>query len=128
MAASRHIKAMSLPYQKKLIPRATKLRKTATRQEKRLWYDFLSGHALRFQRQKVIGGYIVDFYCHAAKLVIELDGVQHSEAAAKLYDEERTRFLEASDLRVLRFSNTEIDEHFARVCRIIEETIKNMAA
>ena len=68
---------MSLPYKNKLIPRAKELRKNATRQENHLWYDFLRSYPVRFQRQKTIGSFIVDFYCHAAKLVIELDGSQH---------------------------------------------------
>ena len=65
---------MSLPYKNKLIPCAKELRKNATRQENHLWYDFLRSYPVRFQRQKTIGSFIVDFYCHAAKLVIELDG------------------------------------------------------
>ena len=53
------------------------LRRNMTRQEKHLWYDFLSTYDVRFQRQKAIGDFIVDFYCHKAKLVIEIDGRQH---------------------------------------------------
>ena len=117
---------MSLPYLGKLIAPAKELRKNATKQEQRLWYDFLSKHRLRFQRQKVIGPYIADFYCHAAKLVIELDGSQHYEEAARLYDEERTKFLEAAGLQVLRFANTDVDQNFADVCLAIDETVKHI--
>ena len=65
---------MSLPYRHDLVPRARELRKEMTPQERHLWYVFLSKQTPRFQRQKVISGFIVDFYCHAARLVIELDG------------------------------------------------------
>ena len=68
---------MSLTYQKNLIPRAKELRANATRHENHLWYDFLRTYPIRFQRQKTIDRFIVDFYCHRAKLVIELDGSQH---------------------------------------------------
>ncbi len=68
---------MSLKYNGKLIPRAKDLRKNATRQENHLWYDFLRTFPVRFQRQKAIDGFIADFYCHKARLIIELDGSQH---------------------------------------------------
>ena len=60
-----------------LIPFAKELRKNATKQEKHLWYDFLSSYPIRFQRQKAIDNFIVDFYCHQAKFVVEIDGDQH---------------------------------------------------
>ena len=116
---------MSLPYNGKLIARAQELRCNPTPQEDRLWTRFLCNHALRFQRQKVIGSYIVDFYCHAAKLVIELDGSHHYEENAKLYDEERTRFLSAFGLRVIRFSNAEVDHNFSAVCLAIDEAAQS---
>ena len=115
---------MSLPYNGKLIVPARELRKNATRQEQRLWHGFLRHHTLRFQRQKVIGSCIVDFYCHSAKLVIELDGSQHLEEAAKLYDEDRTEFLASNGLRVLRFANADVDRNFERVCLAIDEAVK----
>ena len=68
---------MSLDYNKKNIVLAQNLRKNATRQEKHLWYDFLANYKPRFQRQKAIDDFIADFYCHEAKLIIELDGSQH---------------------------------------------------
>lgn len=68
---------MSLKYNGKNISASKNLRKNATPQENHLWYDFLSTYEVRFQSQKVIGNYIVDFYCHKAKLVVEIDGAQH---------------------------------------------------
>lgn len=115
---------MSLEYNKKMIPRAKEMRKPMTKQERHLWYDFLMDYAPRFQRQKTIGSYIVDFYCHEAKLVIELDGSQHYEQHAKAYDDERTRFLEAAGLRVIRFPNAVVDRDFAAVCTAIDYEAK----
>jgi very-short-patch-repair endonuclease len=63
---------------------------------------------LRFRRQQTIGPYIVDFYCSAAKLVVELDGDQHGVDGHLRYDETRTRWLTANGCRVSRFSNTEL--------------------
>ena len=110
---------MSLPYEQSLIDRARKLRRDATKQERHLWYDFLRRYPVRFQRQKAIGNYIVDFYCHSAKLIVELDGSQHYEDDAKAYDQERARFLEHQGLKVLRFANTDVDMHFESVCMTI---------
>lgn len=58
---------------------AQRLRKHATREENHLWYDFLRAYPVPFHRQKVFGPYIVDFYCHKVRLVVELDGGQHYE-------------------------------------------------
>ena len=68
---------MPLNYNKNNIQSAKALRKNATPQENHLWYDFLRQYEVRFQRQKAIGNYIVDFYCFRAKLVVEVDGSQH---------------------------------------------------
>ena len=65
---------MNGKHNKALTPIARKLRKDMTREERHLWYDFLREYPIRFLRQKVIGSYVVDFYCAAAKLVVELDG------------------------------------------------------
>ena len=114
---------MSLEYNKDNIVLAKNLRKSATKQEKHLWYDFLSKHPIRFQRQKAIGEYIADFYCHDAKLVIELDGSQHYTDKGIEHDKIRTSELEKLGLIVLRFTNENIDKGFDNVCRIINETI-----
>ena len=66
-----------IKYNGNLISKAKELRKNSTPQENHLWYDFLRTYTLKFQRQKVIGDYIVDFYCDKAKIVIEIDGYQH---------------------------------------------------
>ncbi len=115
---------MSLPYKSALIPRAKELRKNATPQENHLWYDFLSTYPVRFQRQKTIAGFIADFYCHAAKLVIEIDGSQHYEPQGQAYDAERSAILEKYGLEVLRFSNYEVNTDFRAVCEHIDNTVK----
>ncbi|MBQ2954516.1 MAG: endonuclease domain-containing protein [Clostridia bacterium] len=114
---------MRLPYKKTLIPFAKNLRKNATPQENHLWYDFLHDFHPRFQRQKVIDGYIADFYCEKAGLVIELDGSQHFTVEGITYDEARTRILNAYGLTVLRFTNHDIDTHFPAVCQQIQTAV-----
>ena len=114
---------MSLDYDKKLTPLAKSLRKNATPQERHLWYDFLRGYTPRFQRQKTIGPYIADFYCHDVCLVIELDGGQHYTEEALAYDAARTEALQTRGLSVLRFTNQEIDSHFPAVCMQIDEAV-----
>lgn len=115
---------MSLSYNKKNIVLARNLRKDATAQERHLWYDFLADYPVRFQRQKAIGEYIADFYCHRAKLVIELDGSQHSTEHGRREDAYRTETLAGYGLSVIRFENRQVDEDFARVCRYIDAAVK----
>ena len=115
---------MSLPYAKNNVPYARDLRKHLTPQERKLWYNFLRSYPVRFQRQKPVDFYIPDFYCHAARLVIELDGSQHYEPEGMSYDEARTAALEKYGLTVLRFSNADINSRFDRVCESIDLTVK----
>lgn len=96
---------MSLEYSRKNVVLARNLRKNATPQEKRLWYDFLSKYEVRFQRQKAIDNFIADFYCHRAGLIIELDGSQHYTEDGMRRDGFRTEILEGYGLRVIRFTN-----------------------
>jgi len=100
---------MSLDYNKKNVMFAKELRKNATSEENHLWYDFLSKYEIRFQRQKAIGEFIADFYCHKAKLVIEIDGSQHYTKDGKEKDEFRTEVLEGYDLKVIRFTNRQVN-------------------
>ena len=81
---------MSLDYNEKNISLAKALRKNATREENHLWYDFLAKYPVRFQRQKAIDEFIADFYCHKARLVIELDGAQHYTDKGLVRDKRRT--------------------------------------
>ena len=90
------------------------LRQAQTPQEKKLW-DFLrtKPKGLKFRRQHPFNHYILDFYCHGARLVIELDGPQHKSNME--YDEDRTKIIEDYGLRVIRFKNFEVDHNFDSV-------------
>ena len=115
---------MSLNYNKKNVILAKNLRKNATPQENHLWYDFLSKYEVRFQRQKAIDSFIADFYCHEAKLVIEIDGSQHGTEEGKQRDEFRTEILEEYLLQVIRLTNYQINTNFRGVCEYIDMIVK----
>ena len=108
-------------YSKNLKPFAQKLRKNRnmTPQERKLWYHFLRDLPFTVKRQKIIGGYIADFYISKAKLVIELDGSQHYEEAGLEYDKERDTYMKSLGLKVLRYSNTDLSRNFESVCEDI---------
>ena len=95
-----------------------------TKEENHLWYDFLRTYPVRFSRQKVLGKYIVDFYCAKAKLVIELDGSQHYDDKGIEKDALRTEFLEQYGLKVIRISNLDIKKNFDGVCLFIDSEVK----
>ena len=107
--------------------RAKSLRHAMTPDERHLWYDYLRTCPWKFQRQKAIGIYIVDFICYEAHLIIELDGGQHNDEDAYRHDEARTKYLEAQGLRVLRFSNRDVRSHFDSICALIEQALENPA-
>jgi len=109
---------------KDLLQNAKDLRKSMTRHEKHLWYDYLQHYPVKVYKQRIIDNFIADFYCHKARLVIELDGSQHYSLEGKSYDKSRSEVLEQYGLLVLRFSNTDIDKNFDGVCRMIDKTIK----
>ena len=115
---------MQYKYNKGLVKNAQELRKNMTPWERKLWYEFLRNYPVRFQRQKAIGNYIADFYCAKAKLIIELDGSGHYTEEGKLYDEERTVFLEGYGLTVIRIPNTEIHKNFRSVCEYIDHLVE----
>jgi len=112
-----------LPYNREMKPRARELRKNATPQENKLWYEFLRKHPCPFARQKTIDQYIVDFLCVSKKLVIEIDGGQHYTDDGLDYDRVRTELLENLGLYVMRFTNTEINTSFDKVCEMIQNYI-----
>lgn len=116
-----------LPVKKnnKMLNVAKSLRRNMTPQERKLWYVFLRKYPVKIYKQRIIESFIVDFYCSAAKLVIELDGSQHYTEQGLAYDKERSAILEGYDLLVLRFTNKEIDEEFNEVCRYIDTVIQN---
>ena len=95
-----------------------------TRQERRLWYDFLRDYPVKVYRQRSIDRFIVDFYCSPARLAIELDGGQHYTPEGQAYDAERTVILAGYGVAVLRFSNSEVEQNFTGVCQTIDQRIK----
>ena len=103
---------------------ARTLRKNMTKEEKHLWYDFLKDYPVRFLRQKVIDNYIVDFYCHDARLIIELDGSHHYKASGLAKDKVRTGNIENRDLTVIHIPNSVINKNFNGVCEYIDLLVK----
>ena len=117
---------MNRKHNSALTENARVLRKNVTKEERHLWYDFLSTYEVRFQRQKVIDNFIVDFYCHKAKLIIELDGSGHYESENLIKDQIRTDYFHSLGLKVLRFTNIEVTREFKAVCEAIDETVKRL--
>ena len=115
---------MDRKHNKAIIPLAQNLRKNMTKEERRLWYDFLRDYPIKFSRQKVLGKYIVDFYSAKAKIIIELDGSQHYDKEGIAKDSERTAYLEEYGLKVLRIPNNQVNENFRGVCEYIENEVK----
>ena len=115
---------MSLPKNKNLTKTARNLRRNMTREERHLWYDFLKNYPVQFNRQKVIGSYIVDFYCHKARVVVELDGSQHFDGIGMKRDALRTKYLNDLGLHVMRILNNEIWANFPGVCEAIDQIVK----
>ena len=115
---------MTFKHNKNLVSNAKDLQNNMTKEERHLWYDFLRNYPLRFQRQKIIGHYIADFYCAKAKLVVELDGSQHYEDAGMTYDAVRSRELESFGISVIRIPNNEIFRNFEGVCQFIDIQVK----
>ena len=115
---------MTMPKDNNQLENARRLRRDMTPHERKLWYLFLRKYPVKIYKQRIIGRFIVDFYCASARLVVELDGTQHYEPQGIAYDSERTAFLVAQGLEVLRFSNRDIDRDFYRVCTQIDVTIQ----
>ena len=115
---------MDRKHNKELTANAKDLRKNMTKEERRLWYDFLRNYPIRFLRQKVIDNYIADFYCHTARLVIELDGSQHYSKDGLIKDKIRTEKIEERNLTVIRIPNNYVNTNFRGVCEYIDNIIK----
>ena len=109
----------------KMLGTARALRRNLTPQERKLWYLFLRSYPVKIYKQRIIESFVVDFYCAQARLVIELDGSQHYTEQGKAYDEERSAILRQYDLLVLRFANSDIDNHFDAVCEQIHSAIQS---
>ena len=108
-----------IPYNKKLVQNARELRKNMTPEERHLWYDFLKKLPLNVRRQHNLENYIVDFYIAEKKVVIEIDGIQHSSQEHKAKDELRDSALNVWGIKVLRYSNKDINDNFISVANDI---------
>ncbi|MCH8293207.1 DUF559 domain-containing protein [Candidatus Poribacteria bacterium] len=104
--------------------RAKELRHQMTDEEKMLWQHLRANRlqGLHFRRQQIIDGFIVDFYCHAAGVVVEADGKIHEQRTG--YDAERDQILSARGLRVLRISNEDIRRNLSGVLNRIAATCR----
>jgi very-short-patch-repair endonuclease len=103
---------------------AKRLRRDMTDAERVLWRE-LRAHrfeGFKFKRQEPLGPYVVDFICHAARLVVEIDGGQHADQGAA--DLERTHWLESQGFRVLRFWNNDVFANIEGVMRALEKELR----
>ncbi len=112
-------------HNRELTYKARKLRQNMTQEERRLWFDFLKDYSVKFQAQKVIQNFIVDFYCARAKLIIEIDGNQHmSTVKAEQADSIRDDVFRKLGFKVVRFSNLEVIKNFDGVCETINSLVQ----
>jgi len=106
--------------------RRKELRNNSTSAEKRLWsmlqHSNLGGY--KFRRQHSVGAYVLDFYCPSERLAIELDGDSHFTDEAVEYDRQRTAYLNALNIKVLRFLNTDVYDNLNAVCESILRVLK----
>lgn len=108
-----------------LLEKSKQLRKSQTPWEAKLWYHLRAKRFLqfKFRRQVVIDPFIVDFYCHAKHLIIELDGGQHNENVNKAQDLARQQYLTKQGYTILRFWNNELDEDIDAVLDVIYKAL-----
>lgn len=107
-------------HNEKIVKTAKYLRNNATKEERKLWYEFLRKYPIKFSRQKIIANYVLDFYCSKAQIAIELDGSQHYSEEGEVYDKSRTEFLSEYGITVLRIANNHVTQNFEGVCRYID--------
>ncbi|NEG70035.1 DUF559 domain-containing protein [Bifidobacterium sp. BRDM6] len=113
-----------IPFNRDHIVLARRLRRDMTPHECKLWYHFLRNFPVRFNRQRPILDYIVDFFCERALLVVELDGGGHYTDDQRRHDDERTKRLGELGIVVLRIPNNEIDNNFEGVCSGIRRMVE----
>ena len=119
---------MAVPKNNALLPCARSLRRNMTPQERKLWYGFLKDYPVKIYKQRIIASYIVDFYCASARLVIEIDGSQHYTGIGEKNDDPRSKSLENYGLKIIRFTNPEINRSFEGVCDRIDRIIRRRTA
>ncbi|MGO4409364.1 MULTISPECIES: endonuclease domain-containing protein [unclassified Brevundimonas] len=97
------------------------MRRALTPPEARLWIQVKRGglEGLKFRRQHPVGPYILDFYCHAARLAVEVDGAGHDDPEQIAHDERRTHWLASQGVEVLRVRSTDVRDHLEGVLAVI---------
>lgn len=112
-----------MPYNKNLKQFSRNLRNNSTLTEVLLWQQLRAGRirGYKFNRQKPLGNYIVDFYCKKLNLVIEVDGESHFIGDAPIRDKERQDILEGMGLEFLRFDDMDVKMNISFVIRVLEE-------
>ena len=99
---------MPIPKDNTKLEKAKSLRREMTPHERKLWYLFFRTYPVKIYKQRIIGSFIVDFYCAQAKLVIEIDGSQHYDNSGITCDTTRTDYLESLGLKVIRFQTEKL--------------------
>ncbi len=117
---------MERKHNRELVPVARTLRKSMTKEERKLWYEYLRAYPVKFTRQKVLGAYIADFYCAKVNLVIELDGSQHYLDDGPRHDASRTEYLKNFGVTVLRIPNNYVNSNLRGVCEYIDNAVTLM--
>ena len=115
---------MTIPKDNSQLENARQLRREMTPWERKLWYEYLRFYPVRFQRQKPLGNYIVDFYCAKAQLAIELDGGGHYTEESQIADAKRTEALRRLGIRVIRICNADVTGNFRGVCAYIDMEVQ----
>ncbi|MBK2093353.1 endonuclease domain-containing protein [Francisella philomiragia] len=117
-----------LPYNRKLKDRAKELRKAGVLSEVLLWQELKKRRflGLDFDRQKIVGNYIVDFYCDVLQLVIEIDGSSHNDKQE--YDSIRDAYLMGLDLRVLHIQDIDVKKNLDGVMRYLKDYCRKLSA
>lgn len=110
-------------YNKSNITNSRNLRKNLTPWERKLWFELFKNFPYKIYRQRTVGQFILDFYCPKTKIAIELDGSQHYLVENISSDSSRTKELNKLGIKVLRYSNADIDKNFEKVC---EDIYRNM--
>jgi len=114
-----------LPYNKNLKQFSRNLRNNSTLSEVLLWKQLRAGsiRGYKFNRQKPLDNYVVDFYCKKLSLVIEVDGEYHFEGEMRIRDKERQRVLESMGLKFLRFENIDVKMNILFMIRVLEDFV-----
>ena len=114
---------MPIPKDNSKLEAARKLRREMTPHERKLWYLFLRKYPVKIYKQRIVGTFIVDFFCASAKLVIEIDGAQHQMPENRDADAMRDAYFQSLGIAVKRYTNHDINRNFRAVCEDLLKTV-----